>query len=100
MHKIILLLILILTLTACREDIVEFPSADEAGTIFIDSQPRGARILLDNATTFKSTPDSLTNLSPGVYLITLRLNSFSDTTLIVDLKAGTRPFLDVKLRQQ
>lgn len=100
MRKLYILIFIIGFLAACREDLVEFPDTANAGTIFVDSSPRGADILLDGATTFKVTPDSLNNLVPGVYLITLRLNSYTDTTVIVNLKSGTKPFLDVRLRQR
>lgn len=80
---------------ACRENV--FVAPDKHNTIFVDSEPLGANIYLYSDFTGKVTPDSITALDPGYYAITLKLDGFSDTTLVVNLKEGDRPYLFVSL---
>lgn len=97
MKKIALLIFVISALIACREGIVEFPEDSSKGTIYIDSEPRGARIYLNNTFISKFTPDSIINLDPGEYSITLREFGYLDTTVVVNLNENIVPYVNVTL---
>ena len=58
------------------------------GSIFVDSDPPGAEIFLQNTSTGKTTPDSIKNLAPDSYDVRLKLNEFIDSTLVANVKAG------------
>lgn len=50
------------------------------GNIYLDSQPGGAQIYINGNNTSKTTPDTLSNYPVGTYSITLKKNSYRDTT--------------------
>lgn len=97
MKKIAFLIVIILSFFSCREGIVELTENEDKGTIYIDSEPRGARIFLNNTFISKFTPDSIVNLDFGEYSITLREFGFMDTTVIVNLTENLVPFVNVRL---
>ncbi len=69
------------------------------GSIVINSQPQNAQIFLNNLSTGKYTPDSLTGLSPGNYLITLKHLNYADTNFVVTLGENERLNKNIILRQ-
>lgn len=58
---------------------------DSTGNLFIESNPGGAEIFLEDSSTGKITPDSLNNLIEGDYEITLKLDGYSDTTFTTEV---------------
>ena len=58
------------------------------GILFIESSPSGAEIWLQGVNTSQLTPDSLTDLTPGSYIVTLKFQSYNDTTFVVDIEEG------------
>ena len=84
---------------SCREDVIIYPNKKDRSTIYVDSDPMGARIYLSTISTGKETPDSLVDLEPGLYAITLRLTGYADTTMNVNLKAGTKPYIFILLEE-
>jgi PEGA domain len=67
------------------------------GSISIESQPSGAEIYLNDSYTFKTTPDSVANLNVGIFKVTLKLNSYGDTTFNVDVFQNTETHRSVVL---
>src|SRR5512140_2456721 len=63
---------LALALVACGKD-ASGPAG--SGQLFVDSDPRGAAILLDGGATGRLTPDTLGNVSAGSHTLELRLDS-------------------------
>lgn len=59
-------------------------------TIGLASIPSGASILMNGNSTGKSTPDSISNIDPGVYSFTLKLSGYLDTTISVNAGSAGR----------
>lgn len=73
-RSFLLLLAPALLLGACREP--DRPTAPVIGAgLVVDSDPRGAQILLDGAPTQRMTPDSFFDLTTEPHLLQLRLDS-------------------------
>ncbi|MFH1196506.1 MAG: PEGA domain-containing protein [bacterium] len=96
---IIFLLLLFFVLSSCREDVIIYPEKKNRSTIYVDSDPMGAKIYLSTISTGKETPDSLVDLEPGLYALTLKLAGYSDTTTTINLKAGTKPYIYILLKE-
>ncbi|MCX6151851.1 MAG: PEGA domain-containing protein [Ignavibacteriales bacterium] len=62
---------------------VDFNS--DLGKIFVNSDPLGAEILLNDSTTGKVTPDTLNYLIEGNYKVTLKLQGQHDFSRFVDV---------------
>ncbi|MGD1006435.1 MAG: two-component regulator propeller domain-containing protein [Ignavibacteriaceae bacterium] len=60
------------------------------GFIFIASYPEGFQIYLNGQERRRATPDSLTWLSNGTYMITLKKNLFRDTSITVNIVEGQK----------
>ncbi len=90
MKKLILLLIIPfagMLITSC--DSTEDPVTPAAkGNLFLTSNPAGAEIWLAGANTSKTTPDTVKDLDPGVYSVTLKLTDYTDTTFQVSVISG------------
>ncbi len=86
---VLLFLLLTIFLYHCDE---ESPTNSDIqpgnGLIFVDSNPPGAEIFLQNTSTGKFTPDSIKNLVPESYDVRLKLNEFTDSSLVVNVKGG------------
>jgi len=66
----------------------DFNSLNSEGSIFISSSPEGAQIWIAYQNSGKVTPDIVTNLIPGQYPITLKLNEYRDTSFTAIVMAG------------
>jgi hypothetical protein len=55
------------------------------GNIYITSNPAGAQIWIDGSDRSKVTPDTIKNLDPKVYSVTLKLTDFNDTTFSISV---------------
>jgi hypothetical protein len=64
------------------------PTPDPKGNLFVTSIPIGAQIWRDGVNTNKVTPDTLKDLDPKVYSITLKLQDYNDTTFSVSVSAN------------
>ncbi len=86
---------------SCNKDVsVSPPDAPPPnGYLFIDSYPKGFHIYLDSKARRRATPDSLTWLSTGKYLITLKKDLFNDTSFTVDIVEGQRKSVFVDFSQ-
>lgn len=92
--KYILVLVLLL-IVSCREDILEFQEEVNTGKIYLSSSPAGAEIYFENNKTGKTTPDSLISVLPGRYLIKLKLTGYSDELVNVVVQSGQKRFINV-----
>ena len=98
MKILILLIVSSLLLISCsNEDNLVTPSVVIKGSIFITSIPSGAEIWLQGVNTSQITPDTLINLTPGSYLITLKLQNYNDTTFVVSVDEGQITSMSVTL---
>jgi hypothetical protein len=85
-------------LASCDDDDPITPGPDAKGNLFVSSVPNGAQIWLDGVNTDKVTPDTIKDLNPAVYNVTLRLQDYQDTTFSVSVAANeTAVVSDVEL---
>lgn len=101
MKKLLLLLLLpLLIFTACGEDSEDNPVAPTPkGKIFVKSTPAGATIYLSGTNTGKVTPDTLKDLTPGVYTVKLVLANYLDTSYTVNVAANTTETINIAMKQ-
>ncbi len=71
-----------------------------SGLIAITSEPSNAEIFVSDTSTGKFTPDSLTNLDPGNYFITLKLENYKDTSFSVSLNKNEKTSLNFVLTKE
>lgn len=83
-------------MVSCRENITVFEEKSDQGTIYVDSNPLGAYIYLNNKFLDKTTPDSIAGLDPGIYFVSLYKPGYKDTTIEVELKPKSHPYVNVK----
>ncbi|MFO7525752.1 MAG: PEGA domain-containing protein [Ignavibacteriaceae bacterium] len=58
------------------------------GSLFVSSIPSGAQIWVNGVNTIKATPDTVKELDPGVYGVTLKLTDYKDTTFSVSVSSN------------
>jgi len=58
------------------------------GNLFVSSVPSGAQIWINGTNRNKVTPDTIKNLDPAVYNVTLKLQDFKDSTFQVSVSAN------------
>ena len=93
-----ILIIALISLSACRENIVEFEEEEvRSGKIYVSSSPLGADIYWNNWYMQKSTPDSLLRVYPGIHEVLLRQPGYRDTTITVYIQEGDIRFINITL---
>ena len=60
------------------------------GYIFIDSNPQGATIYINDKSVRRTTPDSVNYLATDSYKITLKKENFRDTSFVAQVTEGKR----------
>ena len=98
MKKITLLLMIVVAVLSCRENVVQFEDEISTGKIIVSSIPDGADIYFENNKTGKTTPDSLISVLPGTYTIKLKLTGYGEESVIVNLHSGQKRFITVNFR--
>ena len=85
-------ILIIISFSSCSKEISETPPdiPPPTGYIFINSNPLRFNIYLNNKERRRATPDSLTWLSTGTYLITLKKDLYKDTSFTVDIVEGDK----------
>lgn len=83
-----IVIILGVFIASCSDTTTNPPPVTETGSIFITSTPSNAQIWLDGTNTNKVTPDSVTDLDPGNYTVTLKLSGYEDYTIPVTVVAN------------
>ncbi|MGA9291452.1 MAG: PEGA domain-containing protein [Ignavibacteriaceae bacterium] len=61
----------------------------EYGDLYIQSDPSGAAIYIDNNNTGQSTPDTIKSLIVGSHKVTLKLNGYFDASANVNIEKGS-----------
>lgn len=89
---IILLVPLVFIINSCKQEIsVSAPDAPPPhGVVVIGSKPQGSVIYLDGKNRRRITPDSLTWLETGQYMVTLKREFFRDTSITIDAVDGEK----------
>ncbi len=90
-RSIIFLISLLITLFyySCSKEVSVTPPEpvpENSGKLFVDSNPRGAIIFLNDRNTGYYTPDTVPYLNEGSYHLTLKLKSYKDSSEIVELQ--------------
>ena len=80
---------------------VDFFLTDKLGAISVDSDPRGAKIILDNVNTQKLTPDTLDSVPVGSHVISVQKEGYktspeSDTVEVVEDSVSSAGFVLVE----
>ncbi len=85
----ILFLITSLVLISCdsTDDPVS-PTPTPKGNLFVSSIPAGAQIWIDGVNSNKVTPDTIKDLDPKVYQVTLKLENYFDSTFAVSVSGN------------
>ncbi len=83
--------------TAKLEPIAAAPAAPTTGELAITSTPPGATIEIAGRSDSGKTPQTMSALSPGAYKVTISKVGYSTETRSIDVVAGNRASLDVKL---
>ena len=87
MKKIIYFGLLIsLIFLSCKESVIQNPTQN--GSLFIDSEPQGAKIFLQGTFTNQYTPATINNLVPDNYDIRVEVESGIDSAFIMDVKSN------------
>lgn len=100
MKKLLLLLLLpLLIFTACNSEEDNPVTPTPKGKIVVKSTPAGATIYLSGAATGKVTPDTLKDLTPGVYTIKLVLANYVDTSYTVNVAGDATETINIVMKQ-
>lgn len=75
----------ILLFTSCDSDSNDPLSPEIKGSIYVSTNPSGANIWLDGVNTFKTTPDTISNVEAGVRNVMLELQDYNDTTIAISV---------------
>lgn len=84
MKKTILGLLFFLTIVSCEEDVITDVAKNKItpfGKIFVETNPGGYRVYVDNRNMGVVTPDSVTFLSEGPHTLVLKHDIFLETTV-------------------
>lgn len=65
--------------------------------LFVDTQPMGAQIRVDNVLRAETTPARLTDLAPGVHRVTVGKPGYTSVTQTITLDASTPGVVEVAL---
>ena len=84
-HKISFLSFFLFTAISCNKELSTTPEEILGPNIklFVESDPPGARIFLDNKNTGHLTPDTVQWLQARNYKLTLKLELFKDTNVVI-----------------
>ena len=104
MKKVFIVCFVSFLIMGCREKTVSpdvFTTAVVTGSIIIHSEPEGARIKRNGVLTLNTTPDTISNLSPGIYNISLiSVPGRIDSTFDVYLQEGEELFYYIELKRR
>lgn len=93
--KLLKMLLFVILVLGCREEIIDFTEHPETGKLYINSTPKGAEIFLNDNRLWKNTPDSLLDIKAGVYSVKLRLIGYPEERVLINVQAGKKNFVDV-----
>jgi len=82
-----------------QNNIVDIKDLVMMGGVIITSEPKFADIFIDDFDQESATPDEF-NLSEGIHSITLKLDEFFDSTVVVNIKNSEDIPVHIKLRSK
>ncbi len=96
---LILFLLLVFTFLGCDKEVSRSPVEADApkGFIYVDSNPRGFTIFMNDRNTGRLTPDSISYIEAGEYEITLKKKYFKDTSVVVSLGENQKQNLSIDI---
>lgn len=83
--------------TAKTEPVAAASAAPTTGELYITSVPAGATIEIAGRSEPGKTPQIMNTLSPGSYKVTVSKNGYAPETRSIEVAAGNRATLDVRL---
>ena len=88
--SLVMIALSVLVISGCDSSSSDNPITPAAttGSIYVTSTPVGAQIWIDGTNSNKVTPDSVTSVSPGTHVVTLKLTNYKDATFNVAVTAG------------
>lgn len=97
----LVILISLFFFNSCEQEVSVSPPDEPPpdGKLFIDSNPPGAQIYLNNKDRRRVTPDSLLWLESNNYSVTLKKDLFRDTTITVTVIEGEKSYYFVDYTQ-
>ena len=85
---------------SCREDLVKFEDLEkDNGSLYLNTFPEGAEIFLKDTKTNLKTPEQFEELEPGEYVFTLKLDGYSDTTIVMNVESGKKKTFKIYLKK-
>lgn len=97
------LIYFLVSASSCNQEVSVTPpdAPPPNGYVFINSNPTGFNIYLDNKERRRATPDSITWLSTGTYLLTLKKYLYNDTSVTLNIVEGEKAsvFIDIAHNQ-
>jgi hypothetical protein len=88
----------LLTADGTADTIVLQKAAAAAASLWVDSSPKGATIVLDQHVTGEKTPATLTDLKPGRHKVRLELSDHEANETSVTLRAGEQATVKLQLQ--
>lgn len=82
-------ILLLLSFNSCKKEVSTSPpepKPENSGKLYVDSNPRGALIFLNNKNTGYKTPDTVPYLNEGSYDLKLKLDFYKDSSEVVTLQ--------------
>ncbi len=98
-YYLISFLVFVLFLLGCDKEVSRSPVESEApkGFIYVDSNPQGFTIYLNDRNTGRQTPDSISYIEEGEYEITLKKKYYKDTSVVVSLAENEKQNLSIDI---
>jgi len=86
------IVIILVIFASCKQEVSVTPpdAPPPDGYIFIDSNPQGANIYINDKSVRRTTPDSVNYLATDSYKITLKKENFRDTSFVARVTEGKR----------
>ncbi len=89
---------LLLTESGETDTVILQKIADVAASLWVDSRPAGAAVVIDQRRTDERTPVTLTGLTPGRHKVRLELRGYEANETTVELKAGEQGTVKLQLQ--
>ena len=92
-------ILFVIAFWGCDKEVSRSPVEAEAprGFIYVDSNPQGFTIYVNDRNTGRLTPDSISYIDAGAYEITLKKKYFKDTSVVVLLGDSEKQNLSIDI---
>lgn len=90
---------IVLVFAGCDKEVSRSPVEPEVpkGFIYVNSEPDGFTIFLNDKNTGRLTPDSISYIDEGEYQITLKKNYYKDTSVVVNLGLDEKKSISIDI---